>query len=369
MQVTSKEATMKSNNAKRAGSAAGAASIGARTASVLGEQFMKGLCAGLLLLGSMHACADSVHIPYARGWTDDFYNQGFSASFSPSRDLPIGTVIQSVQVQNQMTYNATCTVTKTVTVNGTPVAGMTGTYQTNVPGIGVQFYLTSGWGASANPLIQAPSSETLAPGSSTGQPIFYTRTDLVVTGPVGNGTLTTLPSLTLQYSGDCLNDPAKPSTSPHSLTLNPGTVITGRTCSVTTPSLNVTLPPISADGFATIGSAKGTAPVNLGLNCSEAGINVNITLTDASDVSNQSTTLGLASGSSAAGVGLQILNGTKPVAFGPDSALAGNLNQWLVGKSSVGAMSIPLTVRYIRTTGALTLGTVKGAATFTMSYQ
>ncbi|MFM0044569.1 fimbrial protein [Paraburkholderia sediminicola] len=330
---------------------------------------MKALCAGLLLLGSIHAYADYIHLPYAKGWTDNFDNISFSASFAPSRDLPIGSVLQTVKIQNQITYSATCSVTKTITVDGTPVPSMTGTYQTNVPGIGVQFYVTSGWGGSPNPLIQAPSSETLAPSSSGGQPIFYTRADLVVTGPVGNGTLTTLPSMAIQYSGGCLNDPNSPSTSPHSLALNPGTVITGQTCSVTTPSLNVTLLPISADGFATVGSTKGSAPVNLGLNCSKAGINVNIALTDASDGSNRSTTLGLAPGSSAAGVGLQILNGTKPVAFGPDSAVAGNLNQWLVGKSSVGMMSIPLTVRYIRTAGALTLGTVKGTATFTMSYQ
>ncbi|MEA3086947.1 MAG: hypothetical protein QOC89_4644, partial [Paraburkholderia sp.] len=159
------------------------------------------------------------------------------------------------------------------------------------------------------------------------------------------------------------------STSPHSLTIMPGTVIIGSTCGVTTPAVSVDLPPISADGFATIGSTKGSAALKLGVNCSQAAINVNVTLTDASDVSNRSTTLGLAPGSSAAGVGLQILNGTSPVAYGPDSAVAGNPNQWFAGKSTVGAMDIPLTVRYVRTPGALMVGTVKGTATFTMSYQ
>jgi type 1 fimbria pilin len=61
--------------------------------------------------------------------------------------------------------------------------------------------------------------------------------------------------------------------------------------------------------------------------------------------------------------------GSTPVAYGPDSAVVGNMNQWSVGTSTTGAMSIPLTVRYVRTAGAVTLGTVKGSATFTMSYQ
>jgi type 1 fimbria pilin len=369
MQVTNKEAIVKFDNAIGVGNAAGEASIGARMASLVGGQLMKGICTGLLLLGSMHAYADYIHMPYSRGWTDNFYDQGFSASFSPSRDLTVGSVLQSVKIQNKMTYNSSCSVTKTVTVNGAPVAGMAGTYQTNVPGIGVRFYVTSGWGGSGNAMIQAPSSEVLAPNVSSGQPIFYTQTDLVVTGPIGSGTLTTLPSMTLQYSGACLNDPATPSTTPHSLAITPGTAITGATCSVTTTLVEVTMPPISADGFASVGSTKGPTPLNLGVSCSQAAINVNVTLTDASNISNRSTTLGLTPGSSAAGVGLQILNGGIPVAYGPDSAVAGNQNQWFVGKSTVGVMNIPLTARYIRTAGALALGTVNSAATFTMSYQ
>lgn len=58
-----------------------------------------------------------------------------------------------------------------------------------------------------------------------------------------------------------------------------------------------------------------------------------------------------------------------PVAHGLDSAVAGNTNQWLAGTAAGGAMTIPLTVQYVRTTGAPTPGTVKGLATFTMSYK
>jgi type 1 fimbria pilin len=137
-------------------------------------------------------------------------------------------------------------------------------------------------------------------------------------------------------------------------------------CSVATPSVAVTLPTVFPGNLAT-GSAWNTL-FNLSVSC-PSGINVNVTLADASDPSNRSTTLGLASGSSATGVGLRILRGSIPVAFGPDSAVAGNTNQWLAGTATGGVMNIPLTVQYVRTSGEWTPGTVKGLATFTMSYQ
>ncbi|MEZ0600689.1 hypothetical protein ACAX43_00790 [Paraburkholderia sp. IW21] len=152
--------------------------------------------AALLTVFAAHAQAgDYVHMPFQKGWRDDFNNIAFSASFSPSRDVAVGTVLQSVKNTQNMTFSTSCPVTKTTNVSGVPVPGMTDTYQTNVPGIGVHFYVTSGWGNMANPLVSVPSTEILSAGSSgTGQPTFYTRADLVVTGPVGNGTLTQLPT-------------------------------------------------------------------------------------------------------------------------------------------------------------------------------
>ncbi|MFM0637872.1 fimbrial protein [Paraburkholderia metrosideri] len=329
-----------------------------------GVWLTRALGAGVLMLGTLPAHADFVHMPYQKGWTDNLDNINFSASLSSSRDVAVGTVLQSVKNSQNMTYTATCPVTKTMTVNGTPVPGMTDTYQTNVPGIGVHFYATSGWGNMANPLISVPATEILSPGTSgSGYPTFYTRADLVVTGAIGNGTLTNLPTMSLSYSGDCIADPNYET--PHTLAITAGTTITGRTCSVTTPSVDVALPTAFPSNLNT--GSTGMTPFNLGVNCTK-GVNVNITLTDASNVSNRSTTLSLAPGSTAGGVGLQILNGSTPIAYGPDSAVAGNLNQWAAGTSAGGAMTIPLKAQYVKT-GAVTPGTVKGLATFTMSYQ
>jgi type 1 fimbria pilin len=94
-----------------------------------------------------------------------------------------------------------------------------------------------------------------------------------------------------------------------------------------------------------------------------------ITLTDAVEASNRTTTLKTTADSTAQGIGVQILNSAgTPVAFGPDSALPGNTNQWTVGSSPNGTLQVPLTARYVRT-GAVNAGTVRALATFTMSYQ
>ncbi|MGQ7933293.1 fimbrial protein [Paraburkholderia sp. D1E] len=354
---------MNSTEAMTTGRENGIKPIGKRSVKHVGAWMLQTLCAGLLMLCSIHAQADTIHIPYSKAYGANFNNLSFNASFSPSRDLPINSVLQSASANGQSSYTVSCATTKTVTVAGTPVPGMADTYQTNVPGIGVHFYITQGW--SGSNYISVPSSETLNPATSSSPQAFYTRADLVVTGPIGSGTLTDLPSMTVLFSADCVTQGAN---APQVQALNPGAAITARSCSVTTPAVDVTLPKAFAKDLSTAGATTGATAFNLGVNCPQ-GANVKVTLTDASDASNQSTTLGLAPGSSAAGIGLQIVNGSTPIAYGPDSATAGNTNQWSAGTAPSGPMNIPLTVQYVRTSGTLIPGTAKGTATFTMSYQ
>ncbi|MEZ0600693.1 fimbrial protein [Paraburkholderia sp. IW21] len=318
----------------------------------LGMRARRVLGALLLMLMSMQAWAGSVSLQVYRQFGDLTFS-----SISPGRDRSVGTNLQSLTSANGgiNTTGVTCSVTKTTTVNGTPVPGMTSVYQTNVPGIGVRLKVTSGWTGN---FMSTPSTEVLAPRSD-GSLNFYTGADLVVTGPIGTGALTDLPTMTLTYTGDCITPIA------YTQTLVAGAALTGLTCSVTTAAVDVPLPTINAGNLAT-GSA-GKAPFNLAVNCTQ-GVTVKITLTDASNVSNKSTTLGLLPDSTATGVRLQILNGTTPVAYGPDSAVSGNVNQWTVGTSAGGPMTIPLTAQYVKS-GTPTPGSVKGAATFTMSYQ
>ncbi|WP_157657276.1 fimbrial protein [Burkholderia ubonensis] len=143
-------------------------------------------------------------------------------------------------------------------------------------------------------------------------------------------------------------------------------VVTPNSCTVTTPNVNVTLPPVSAGKLNQAGATAGDTGFNIGLSC-QSGSNVYVTLTDLTDPSNTTTNLSLVPGSTASDVKLRILRNGNPVGFGPDSADPGNTNQWLVGPSS-STSSIPLSAQYV-STGRVTPGTVKGAATFTLSYQ
>lgn len=157
-------------------------------------------------------------------------------------------------------------------------------------------------------------------------------------------------------------------TSPALVTISVNnTSIVATTCTVTTPSVNVTLPTVNASALSPVGTTVGNTNLSIGLSC-QAGANVYVTLTDATNPGNTSSNLTLASGSTATGVKLRMLNsGGSPVSYGPDSAVAGNPNQWLIG-ASASTTRIPLTAQYI-STGTVGPGTVKGLATFTMSYQ
>ncbi|WP_152038137.1 fimbrial protein [Paraburkholderia hospita] len=329
-----------------------------RQIGIVAARVLAALAAGLIVLAITCAPSKAGTISLPSNGSGVLSNLSFGTSYVSSRDTPVGTVLQSTSAAVGISASGmTCNATKTVSVNGTAVPGDPSTFQTNVPGIGVRFYITSMW---ANSWVQAPAIQTLS--ANNGGFAHYTRADLVVTGPVSAGTITTLPSMTVTFTGDCIT------TASTTQYLTVGSVITGRTCSVTTSSADVTLPKAFSSSLAVNGATTGEMPFALRVDC-PAGVKVNVTLTDATNPSNRSTTLSLAQGSSASGVGLQILNGSTLVAYGPDSATAGNVNQWSAGTATGGLMQIPLSTRYVRTTGTLIPGSVKGLATFTMSYQ
>ncbi|WP_408532613.1 fimbrial protein [Paraburkholderia fungorum] len=292
-------------------------------------------------------------------------NQSFG-NVSVSTNAPVGTVLASFGNRLFGTQEFWCgssvPTTLSFMMSGT---GSSGLYETNIPGIGIRIRATSGGYGMPQTYMPISWSYTISMagyGFAFNNQIFSIQ--LVKTGPIdlsgGNAlSYNVSPWLTIQ--------PTDGSASPFSVAdLSVTATITSRSCSVTTSSVSVTLPTAFASNLAT--RSTGSTPFNLSLDCA-AGTKVYATLTDASNVSNTSTTLGLTPDSTAAGIGLQILNGSTPIAYGPDSAVAGTTSQWSAGTAAGGPMNIPLTVQYVRTTGALTPGTVKGAATFTMSYQ
>lgn len=318
--------------------------------------------------GSARACAPTISLSDTPAT--------FPASISVPVNAPVGTIVASSTVPIAgtagTTYSDNCGISGTLywAINAIGVvANRVGA--TSVPGIGYTSSISGGGFAGSITMDSALSGPTLP--SNSGASYFssqvYATVNLVVTGPVSSGPLRLNPSgpglagVVASYYLGGAGRYAFRVISPD----NASTIV-AQGCMVNTPLVMVTLPKISTSSLPASGSTAGNTPFALGLNCS-TGTRVNLTLTDNSNPSNTSSTLGLAAGSSASGIGLQILNGGAPVSYGPDSSSAGNTNQWSAGTASGGLLSIPLDVRYLRTTGTLVPGVVKGLATFTMSYQ
>lgn len=152
-------------------------------------------------------------------------------------------------------------------------------------------------------------------------------------------------------------------------TLQPTTVAA---CTVTQSSVNVAMPSTGARSLSTVGATAGNAPFFIDLNC-ESGAKPQISLGDATTPSNQTTDLSLAPGSTASGVGVQVLYGASPVTFAPapyTSNSSGTLTPNLInlGPRS-GVTHVPFSARYVRNSASLTPGSVKALAIFTMLYQ
>ncbi|MFM0720225.1 fimbrial protein [Paraburkholderia strydomiana] len=247
------------------------------------------------------------------------------------------------------------------------VSAVAGVWNTGIAGIGIRVIDVTYGNKTMSTLNVGKWDDFGAPITNTAafQGSFTFTYQLVKTAAqVTTGGAINIPQLFTLVSH---NVPANV-TSPTLVTISVNnTSIVATTCTVTTPSISVTLPAVNASALSPTGTTVGNTSLSIGLSC-QAGANVYVTLTDATNPGNTTSNLTLASGSTATGVKLRVLNsGGSPVSYGPDSAVAGNPNQWLVGASS-STTRIALTAQYI-STGTVGAGTVKGIATFTMSYQ
>lgn len=257
----------------------------------------------------------------------------------------------------------------------TPVSGYTDVYATNVPGVGVRYTISNGAGTACKGLpVTVKSGSTSVTchqlQAATVDPGYnYSLTvsaQFVKTANGTAGTLATIPALSVTNS---VNN--------QSGTFPWGNIFSGSAsgafanlaCTVTTPAVQVAMPQANTKDLPSVGSTTGSTSLNVGLTC-DAGVRVFATLSDVTVPSNTSTTLSLTADSTAQGIGYQILYSGSPVAFGADSAAAGNANQFAVtaGQTGGGVVDVPLTARYIRT-GVIRAGSANAKATITMSYQ
>lgn len=295
------------------------------------------------------------------------------------RDAPINSVSPDYQAtlvfHCQKDANADRDIF--VTFAATPAtlaSGYDDVYRTNVPGLGVRYKLTDGLGTDCETLpVTVTNGSTRVTchemhGSDTpGQDFRITvSVQFVKTANRTIGMLRTIPALTATASA---NNQAGSWPWGSVVSGSASGLFANQACTVITTAVAVTMPPARVKDLPSVGSTAGDKPLSLTLNC-DAGVRVYATLSDATEPFNTGTTLSLTPDSSAQGIGYQILFAGNLVAFGADSAVAGNDNQFPVTSSSVsgGAVYVPLTARYLRT-GAVLPGSANAAATFTMSYQ
>ena len=290
------------------------------------------------------------------------------ASISINPYVPIGTVLYTgTFTGNSGTFTVTCSSAFNAIIYQGVGAATSNVYPTTIPGIGMQLSNTSGNVGLWPVTIAQTSSTTMT--STASLPV---QMQLIKTGPVlASGTLNqlvgslVLPAsqnnfvlFTIQLTSPMVVNFIKPS------------------CSVTTPSIAVSLGAFAAGHFPAIGATSSPIPFSIQVNCQQgptgSSTTIYATLTDASGVGsgagNVSTTLPLSATSTAQGIGVQIQYNGVVQKFGPDSSVVGNTDQFLLQANNAnGIYTFPFYAYFIRT-GAIVAGSATTSATFTMAY-
>ncbi|WP_415867911.1 fimbrial protein [Burkholderia ubonensis] len=286
--------------------------------------------------------------------------------FDPGK-IPIGGVIYAAKGQPRFINSAnfdpkvSCIPSVTNYITGVGVPSADNIYPTSIPNIGIRLVDYRG---------VVPHFDATIDDSTTWNKDYTMRIELIKTGNITAGGVLT--GSYAQYRADSVNGQllvdyrfANP------VLVQPRVP----TCKVATPLITVPMGTVNAHSFEGVGTTTRPQAFNISLTCSggDAGTSTNayVTLTDATNPGNTSTTLSMSKGSTASGIGVQILKGDALLGFGPDSAAVGNINQWHAGTIAQGqaGLTIPLSARYVQTGAKVSAGSANARATFTLSYQ
>ena len=225
-------------------------------------------------------------------------------------------------------------------------------YATNINGIGIRL--------SSGNYFENPDNTFTYNAQSSYVEWWGGKVELVVTGPVSSGPLTTgvIGVVTLQGSDGVFRD---------GLTVQlTGGTINALACSVQSSQLTFPIGDIPASVFGTV---IGTTPSgaqntqNLGLSCS-AGTNINISLSGIQNPDSANTSVmaltGQGSTGTAKGVGVQLLYNGSPLVMN---------SRLLLKQSSGGQETLPLTARYYQTLTTVEPGSANASATLNLTYQ
>ncbi|EJN09419.1 fimbrial protein [Herbaspirillum sp. YR522] len=251
-------------------------------------------------------------------------------------------------------------------------------WNTGIPGIGVAmvgyFHFNNCPSTRGMGMSPAGISATCDGAVTRQHTLMALRVALVKTGSIQSGVIT-------EQLLASAREISRPSSAAPFVTNSPlrityvlgSTNIVGSTCAVTIPSQSVKLSPgtgLPLANFTGRDTTSAQVPFSLRLNCSGIGNRVGVTFTDVRNRGNTGNRLPLDDSSTASGLGVQILNGGRPVGFGPDDARPGNTNQIVLQEVSGNSnVDLPFTARYIQTADKVMPGTANAIASFTFSYQ
>lgn len=164
------------------------------------------------------------------------------------------------------------------------------------------------------------------------------------------------------------NENANGANSTIDLTIN--TKLLTQTCVMTVANVQVSLPQVATNKFSGVGSAAGGTPVPLSFQC-DPNVDASINFTDASSPSNSSTALSLQAGSTATGVGVQMVSAGSPIKMSPneDFNFGGTEIALKNPGSGVTVVPIPMTAQYVQTNASMTPGTVQARALVNIAYK
>jgi type 1 fimbria pilin len=313
------------------------------------------LAAGFGAQGAWAACKRTV--------TSEFVFNLDMGTIVINPDLPVGGVIASKTFSRLAsdTTVARCTNGGTLRYDmllGTPVAGFSNVYSTDVKGIGIRLrnYIDASQTPYYFPYVQTVSgTRDIVIYASSYYEVELIKTDSVTgSGSLNNGQL----ARSYGDDGKTISSVFVPAN---------GVTIVTPSCTVDTGSRNIAvqLGKVAKSSFTGIGSTAGARLFNIQLNCSAGSGNNNtvyLRMDATPDPSGQQGVLQVSQTAGAAtGVGIQVLDkASAPVKFGEDA---------LVGASKDGSYILPYTARYYQTAPNVTSGQANGVATFTINYK
>lgn len=283
------------------------------------------------------------------------------ASLSAKRNEAVGKVLYdsgwiSDGTRAYVSCSGSYALTAGFTSAMTAVSGMSGTYATGVPGLGIKIdYNNTGAWYPATGMRWPRTSESFS-GSAVFTPWGWFRVQYIVTGPLSSGTMNLPnPTATVLYGGVLTNKVTFSRTSVNVLS-------TG--CRVLNGDIAVSLPDIAASAFTAVGATPASRDFSIDLTCdADVAVSYRIDATPPAGVPATSGVIAAASSAGqATGVGVRISSRGSIVPLG--SKLS-----YLRTTSAGQAVGIPLTGAYYATALPVGGGALNAVATFSLFYE